>query len=172
MKEPKGGWNDSALADIFSHTLPRDTYVYPNTSSSKHSSPKPSPTSQPSSNNTGAIAGGVVGGVVVLALIGLAIWFFTWRPRRQTDQQDGRSNVWNKPELHGQEVRAGSHLKPSELDPRGKPSQLETNTDRAELDAYQYAIAMQGVQSPVELEAWDNRWREERLSERDQVPPK
>jgi hypothetical protein len=94
-----------------------------------------------------------VGGVVVLGIIGLAIWFFTWRPRRQQGDHDARSSNWNKPELPDSEMRRGSKLRPGELESRTLPAQLETKTDRAELDAYQYAIAMQGVQSPVEMEA-------------------
>ena len=90
---------------------------------------------------------------MVLGIIGLAIWFFTWRPRRQQGSQDARSRNWNKPELPDSEVRRGSKLRPGELESRTQPAQLETKTDRAELDAYQYAVAMQGVQSPLEMDA-------------------
>lgn len=61
-----------------------------------------------------------------------------------------------KPELGGNEVSRGSKLLPGELDHNHPPVQLETKTDRAEMDAYQYAIAVQGVQSPVEMEAGYN----------------
>lgn len=150
---PQGGWKNPALGAIFSHTLPRDNYVYPKPGANQSQptpSPSPSPSPQPSSSNTGAIAGGVVGGVIALALIGLAIWFFTWRPK---NRQNGRSGNWNKPELHGNEVHAEAKVGPRELEPNSRPAQLETKTDRAELDAYQYAMAMQGVQEPFEMDA-------------------
>ena len=178
MTQPKGGWKNSALGDIFSHTVPRDTYVYPNTSSSNQTTPKSSSTPQPGdsggsgSSNTGAIAGGVVGGVVVLALIGLAIWFFIWRPRHRSGQPHEGFGDYNKPELPGQDVRVKSQVRPGELEPRDAPAQLETNTDRAELDAYEYAKAMQGVQEPLELDAGVNPGQEERLTEQDQIRPK
>ena len=152
INQPKAGWKNPDLGTIFSQTLPRDTYVYPS-SSKNNSAPNPAPKPQGSSVSTGAIAGGVVGGAIALALICVAIWLCTRKRKQRRNGQGGSANNWTKPELGGHEIGRGSRAFPGELEPNRPPAQLETKTDRAELDAYQYAVAMQGVQSPVEMEA-------------------
>ena len=96
MKQPVGGFNDTALNDIFAQTVARYTPMTPSSSSSAAaSSSASSPTGTPSpeggaptkksSSHAGAIAGGVVGGIAAIAILGLGTWF--WRRRRRVPQQ-------------------------------------------------------------------------------------
>ena len=164
------GWrNNTALKEVFAHTVPRDTYVYPNgsnTSPSEGGTPSPTKTSTPKSHtNTGAIVGGVIAGVVSLALIAGIPWYCVRRRRRLRQQQQPPAHSGlEKSELHGETLPAGTAHRASELGSM-EPAQLATKTDHAELDgahAAELAAAMQGVQSPVELEGeWDGRERRE-----------
>ncbi|KAK3680766.1 hypothetical protein LTR37_021074 [Vermiconidia calcicola] len=163
VTSPKRGWTDPALGEIFSHTLARDTYIYSDPSISPETgdaAPTPTPEPPGTQSNSGAIAGGVVGGVLGLALIAAAIWWFLVRPRqrraRDDGNQDGSSAYREKPELPSNGV-----ARADELDSRAMGTQLPTKTDTAELEDHRYAAelaaAMQGVQSPVELEAEQHR---------------
>ena len=117
MKAPPGGFNDSALTQIFQKTIPRieDSALNTTTPSSKTNgtngasgtggqSPASSPSSSSPASSTpvGAIAGGVVGGVAALAITGALLYVFYFRRRRREKQAAGAAaaaNQWGKPEL-------------------------------------------------------------------------
>jgi hypothetical protein len=79
MKQPAGGFNDSALNSIFGAVSARYTPVI-SASSVQPGSGGGDPT--PRKTNLAAIAGGVVGGVILLAIIA-AIIFLVLRRRKQ-----------------------------------------------------------------------------------------
>jgi hypothetical protein len=140
MQAPRNGWNGTGLAEVFSHTVPQDSYVYPNGSNA--TSP-----GQGSGTDTGAIAGGVVGGVGGLAIVGALVWVCLRRKRQS--QRQGQGQVDQPQELDGRAAKSELFSKPG-------AAQLETKTDRAELDEQRHAselpAAVQDVQSPAELE--------------------
>ena len=104
MKEPTGGFQNSALNELFSNIVARDNATESGIPQSSSPSSGPTSSSSASSNpesaggrvhstDVGAIAGGVVGGVLGLALIaGLVFFFFFLRRGRrlqQRQQQNG-----------------------------------------------------------------------------------
>lgn len=87
MKQPTGGFNDSALNTNFGHVVQRYTPI-----AAADASPTDDPSRNPDNNNddasksnTGAIAGGVIGGVVALAMAITAIVFLLIRRRKRRD---------------------------------------------------------------------------------------
>ena len=149
MQAPRNGWNGTGLAEVFSHTVPRDTYIYPNGSNTTSgSNSHQSGASKTSHSNTRAIAGGVVGGVAGLAIAGALAWLYLRRKRQRQGQEQDQVQLDKLKKVD--ELAARSEL------PGGPgAAQLEVKTDRAELDeqrhASELAAAMQGVQSPAEL---------------------
>lgn len=90
LTEPEGGWNFTALQDIFSVKAAKSNDALIN------SSPTPTPSSTsnkpPSSNShKGAIAGGVVGGVLGVIFIGALILIASKRRRREDGSQAPKS---------------------------------------------------------------------------------
>jgi hypothetical protein len=87
MKQPKGGFNDSALNNAFAQVAPR--YTLPSVSAAS-GNPGSNDGSQSNGSddgsskiNTGAIAGGAVGGVAALAIIAALVFFFLRRRKRR-----------------------------------------------------------------------------------------
>lgn len=118
MKQPKGGFDDSALNTIFARVAPRYT---PPSVSAASGNPASNPDGNgdgPSKTNTGAIAGGVVGGVAALAIIATLVFFLRRRKRRENprpetpptavrDQKPAELGQGQSPQMLG-----GEHAKP------------------------------------------------------------
>lgn len=141
MKAPPGGFNYSALTQIFQKTIPRikDSALNTTTPSSKTNTTNgasgtggQSPVSSPSSPTpVGAIVGGVVGGVAALAIAGALLCVFRFRRRREKQAAAAAAaaaNQWGKPELsthasvsrnrHAIQEVHGDH-RPNEIDGNG-----------------------------------------------------
>lgn len=83
MKQPNGGFNDSALNSVFAAVAARYTPIATRQSDSGGSPPISNGGYSPARRtNTGAIAGWVVGGIALLALI-LAVIFMLIRRRKR-----------------------------------------------------------------------------------------
>ncbi|KAK6531146.1 hypothetical protein TWF281_007970 [Arthrobotrys megalospora] len=93
-KEPPGGFDNTALEDIFATTVRR--IDQPTAFSATVPDPTGSPSDTPDNNgtpntpstsgpNTGAIAGGVVGGVLGIAIVAGLVWFFFFRKGRREE---------------------------------------------------------------------------------------
>lgn len=116
VKQPTGGFNATALSQVFSHTVAR--YVAP-TSSSSTTSNQPSNSSSPGTSSTpssapvnppwplGPAVGGAVGGVALIAIVGFVL--FRLRARRRRNSQD---NEWEKAELSGTGARSSAQNMP------------------------------------------------------------
>ncbi|KAK6499828.1 hypothetical protein TWF481_010186 [Arthrobotrys musiformis] len=121
-REPPGGFDNTALEDIFATTVKRIDQPTAFAATSPTASPSTSATgspdngdSEPSGPNVAGVVGGVVGGVLGIALIVGLIWFFFIR-KRNPDEEDipsiplatgiaptGRREMmrYEKPELDG-----------------------------------------------------------------------
>ena len=133
MQAPRNGWNGTGLAEVFSHTVPRDTHIYPNGSNTTSGSNSHQPgASKTSHSNTGAIAGGVVGGVAGLAIVGAVAWVYLRRKRQRQGQEQDQVRLYQLKEVD--ELAATS-----EFPARPGAAQLEVKTDRAELDEQRHA---------------------------------
>ncbi|KAI1128813.1 hypothetical protein F5Y10DRAFT_239563 [Nemania abortiva] len=128
LMEPELGWESSELADIFSQTVPRDTYIPPGRAGSATPVAPATPTNTdgPSSSGggtskkpqdsggltTGAITGIAIGAVAAVAIIASvfpAVFFCRRSQRRKSEVSDksATSSVmetsvfkgWHKPEL-------------------------------------------------------------------------
>ncbi len=123
MKQPDGGFNDSALNTIFGQVVPRYTPLAASSSrpgpvtndSPSGSSDSPSSGSS-SGSNTGAIAGGVIGGIAGLALIATTVFFLIRRRKRSAAAAAGSSH---QPPVTGDQ-------KPLELNGEHQSPQLAT----------------------------------------------
>lgn len=151
VTSPDGGWKNQDLKTVFSYTRPRDTYVYTNTTASpKHNGSANGTSSKKQhkkSNHTGAIAGGVVGGVVGLSMLAIAFWYTKTRRSNSQGTVEGEADRpdWKKAELSSDPL--------GELESTSRPAQLESKTDRAELDDQRRAVEVGEVKSPTELDA-------------------
>ena len=119
MKAPPGGFNDSALTEIFQKTIPKfklnTTSTAPDTpappSSSKTTAGQSAASKPSSPTPAGSIAGSLVGGVAALVIVGGLLYFFYFRRQRKQRQvvaanpselpSDTSSNRHNVHELHG-----------------------------------------------------------------------
>ncbi|KAI9721738.1 MAG: hypothetical protein M1812_002073 [Candelaria pacifica] len=168
LTTPQGGFNDSALTDIFSkrvarYTAPASALPPPSTISNTPNSPNsPIISSSPSSNSTstptGAIAGGVVGGVAAIAAVaGFAFWFLRSRRKRRssvrppaeksTTEDVDKKETLETPTYNNsvmQEMEAGTHPATQEMpadsfyEPH-KPRELDTGVAPvAELPSQQF----------------------------------
>ena len=139
MKAPPGGFNDSALTQIFQKTIPRikDAALNTTTPSSKTNSTNgasgtggQSPASSPSSSTpVGAIAGGVVGGVAVLAIAGALLYVFYFRRRRREKQAAAAAvaNQWGNPELSTHASVSRNRHKVHEVHGDHRPNEIDGN---------------------------------------------
>ncbi|KAF3935565.1 hypothetical protein ABW19_dt0203067 [Dactylella cylindrospora] len=104
---PEGGFNNSALEDIFATTVRRidqpTAFAAQNTPdpTAPPTDPNPNEPTDSEKTNVGAIAGGVAGSVVGLCLIGALIWWFLRRRRREDPPEPPRNEMtrFEKPEL-------------------------------------------------------------------------
>ncbi|EKG14748.1 Galactose oxidase/kelch beta-propeller [Macrophomina phaseolina MS6] len=151
IRQPDGGFNDTAVASIFAKTVSRA--VSTATSSAAASSTNSS-SSDPASSNTGAIVGGVVGGVVGLALICLIVWLVMRKKRsaakgQMVPQMDEGAyghpaDVYgsgNGGYVHGQQA-----AKTAELDDGAELNEADGRMKAGEMDGRGVAVA------PVEME--------------------
>ncbi|KAH7062261.1 hypothetical protein B0J12DRAFT_232391 [Macrophomina phaseolina] len=151
IRQPDGGFNDTAVASIFAKTVSRA--VSTATSSAAASSTNSS-SSDPASSNTGAIVGGVVGGVVGLALICLIVWLVMRKKRsaakgQMVPQMD--EGAYGHPAdvygsgyggyVHGQQA-----AKTAELDDGAELNEADGRMKAGEMDGRGVAVA------PVEME--------------------
>ncbi|KAK6356192.1 hypothetical protein TWF718_000564 [Orbilia javanica] len=152
-KEPPGGWDNTALEDIFAATVERidQPTAFSATLPDPTASPSTSATGSPNNNdsdmsgpNTAAIAGGVVGGILGIAFIVGLIWFFFIRKRKPEEEDvpsiplatgiapTGRGEMmrYEKPELDGsqQPSLAGSAGIGEAFDPLKQNPQYTNNT--------------------------------------------
>ena len=138
MKAPPGGFNDSALTQIFQKTIPRikDSALNTTTPSSKTNSTNgasgtggQSPASSPSpSTPVGAIAGGVVGGVAALAIAGALLYVFYFRRRRREKQAAAAAaNQWGNPELSTHASVSRNRHKVHEVHGDHRPNEIDGN---------------------------------------------
>ncbi len=140
MKQPNGGFNDSALNTVFAQVAAKYTPPVIAAASNNAASGKtpPSPTTQ--SLNVGAIAGGVVGGIAVLAGIAALFLFFLRRRKRTANananvppysQDEAGNGIGNsKPpgtssELQSHPVASGEYYKPPLAVPGRGPRSYE-----------------------------------------------
>ena len=94
MKAPPGGFNDSALTEIFKNTIPRfklnTKSSAPNKSapvSSSRTSASQSAASRPSSpTRTKLIGGSLVGGIAALVMTGSLLYVFCFNRQRKQQQ--------------------------------------------------------------------------------------
>jgi hypothetical protein len=108
MRQPSGGFNNTALSQVFSRTVARysATTSGPSTpmSNGDHnlvSTAPPTPSSGTSSQPTsrvGPAVGGAVGGVGLLGITAATISFCLWRRRKRHNFGSG---CWEKSELSG-----------------------------------------------------------------------
>ena len=93
LTEPEGGWNFTALQDIFSLKAAKSNDARAGASPTPSlSATPPLSTDKSSSSHTGAIAGGVVGGILGLAVLALLIYIASRRRRRQSQStKSGKS---------------------------------------------------------------------------------
>ena len=121
MKAPPGGFNDSALTEIFQKTIAQfkleTTSTAANTPASV-SNPKTtasqSAASKPSSPSpAGSIAGGIVGGIAALAIASVLLYVFYFRRKRKKRPMMA-ANPSELPSHNVQELH-GIH-RPKELD--------------------------------------------------------
>ncbi|KAI1087587.1 hypothetical protein F5B19DRAFT_474993 [Rostrohypoxylon terebratum] len=110
LQMPSQGWSSADLNDIFSKTVPRDTYIFVNkASSSVNSTTTADPGDINNSLSQGAIAGIAI--AVVFGVILILVVVLVWLDRRQTPvpkvmietaKTVGISQGhWQKPELEG-----------------------------------------------------------------------
>ena len=127
MKAPPGGFNDSALTEIFQNTIPRFRL---DTTSSASNTPAPvsssktrasqSAASKPSSpTRTKSIAGSLVGGVAALVIAGSLLYVFCFN-RQRKQQQSAAANASERPtgastDRHDVQEVHGDH-RPNEID--------------------------------------------------------
>ena len=121
MKAPPGGFNDSALTEIFQKTIPQfkleTTSTAPTTpapvSNSKTTASQSAASKQSSPTPAGSLVGGLVGGIAALATAcGLLYVFHCRRQRKQRQVL-----AVNRSELPGDNVQEvhGDH-RPNEID--------------------------------------------------------
>ncbi len=99
MKAPPGGFNESALTEIFQKTIPRFKLNTPSkasdtpapVSSSKDTASQSTASKPSSPTRAGSIAGGLVGGVAALVIAGGLLYVFCFRKQRKS------SNVFEMP---------------------------------------------------------------------------
>ena len=104
MKAPPGGFNDSALTEIFKNTIPRfklnTTSSAPNKSapvSSSRTSASQSTASKPSSpTRTKSIVGSLTGSVAALVITGSLLYVFCFN-RQRKQQQSAAANTSERP---------------------------------------------------------------------------
>lgn len=111
MKAPPGGFNDSALAEIFQTTIPqfklKTTSTVPDTpapASSSKTTANQSAASKPSSPTPALlIAGSLVGGVAALVIVGglLYVYYFRRQVVAANASELPSANRHNVQEVHG-----------------------------------------------------------------------
>lgn len=129
IKQPDGGFNDTAVASIFATTVARAASTASSTSSATSSSTGSSSSS--GSSNTGGIVGGVVGGVAGLALIGLIGWLVLRRRKRNA----GKGEIVSQTDegAYGENHQMGTAAYQGGYGGDGYAQQQQTEK-RAELD--------------------------------------
>ena len=148
MKTPPGGFNDSALREIFQKTIPQFKLE---TSSSGPATPAPvsnskttasqSAASKPSSPTpAGSIVGGLVGGLAALAIACGLLYVFYFRRQRKQRQVV----AVNRSELPGDNVQEvhGDH----------RPYEIDSNM-LLEIDGNLYVEAPAGELSELSTES-------------------
>ena len=131
MKQPNGGFNDSALNSVFAAVAARYTPIATRQSVSGGSSPSFNGGDSPArGTNTGAIAGGVVGGIALLALI-LAVVFILMRRRKRSAKPSPLHHppeqAWDDTpqemsnDTQTQRFRPGAYYKPPGMDGSYQP---------------------------------------------------
>ncbi len=93
MRQPSGGFNNTALSQVFSRTVAR--YSATPTSNGGHS---PVSTAPPTPSLVGPAVGGAVGGVGLLVIAAATIIFCL---RRRQKRRSLGTNRWEKSELSG-----------------------------------------------------------------------
>ncbi|KAF3924017.1 hypothetical protein ABW21_db0205111 [Orbilia brochopaga] len=162
---PAGGFNDSALYDIFTTKVPRinPPKSFPDPPPAGFLSPAEEPKSK-----TPIIAGATVGGLVLLGLIAGLLWWFWWRRRRPQEPpnipQADVANRFEKPELDSEQLKPeleGAEYKPELdwLDPMKMPPELPGDHNRPvpagvyELDSGPRGVELDSGQPGFELPA-------------------
>lgn len=109
MRQPSGGFNNTSLSQVFSHTVARyaaTTSAPSSLMSSAVANPLSTLSSTPSSSSSsqshsavGPAVGGAVGGVAVLGIVATAIYFCLRRRRRR---QSLSGHLFGRSELSAQ----------------------------------------------------------------------
>lgn len=131
MRQPSGGFNDTSLSQVFSHTVARYAATASGISTSTsgaNSNPASASPSPPSKSPApvGLAVGSAVGGVALLGISTAAVFFCVRRRRRRRDPSN---DIVEKAELSGHGRILSEMQQPQEVDGRPPETRYELSGD-------------------------------------------